>query len=148
MGKRGDSIGSHELAPKNVKAYLLAGRAIVTVQNKETGNHFTYTVKKKEEEGKSPVWFVSVNSGAGELYIGMLTLLKFMATKKSAVPATAPSFQVFDIVVKRYVLGYNPHPSLKIMHNGECAKCGRTLTHPDSISSGLGPVCGGITSKS
>jgi len=28
-------------------------------------------------------------------------------------------------------------------HSGDCACCGRTLTNPDSLATGIGPVCSG-----
>jgi hypothetical protein len=31
----------------------------------------------------------------------------------------------------------------KIFHTGKCSACGRTLTDPESISRGLGPICAG-----
>jgi hypothetical protein len=30
---------------------------------------------------------------------------------------------------------------MELWHEGRCGKCGRALTVPESIESGLGPVC-------
>lgn len=140
MGKIGNGIGSHELAPENVKDYLLAGNAILTVQSRETENHFTYAVSKKKDED---VWFVKVLINHEYVYIGMFTWNGFRTTRGSKVSSNTPSFVVMNIVFKRYVLSLNPHPKLKLLHNGYCSHCGRLLTHPDSLETGLGPVCRG-----
>jgi hypothetical protein len=39
------------------------------------------------------------------------------------------------------------HPELAVYHEGRCGACGRRLTTPESISSGLGPVCAGRISS-
>jgi hypothetical protein len=31
--------------------------------------------------------------------------------------------------------------TLSMQHEGHCGRCGRTLTHPDSINTGYGPEC-------
>ena len=33
--------------------------------------------------------------------------------------------------------------TLTVFHDGKCGRCGRKLTVPESIQSGLGPVCAG-----
>lgn len=139
MGTRGNKIGSSELSPENVRDYVLAGHAVLTVQNRETENHFTYEINKKDE--KSDVWFVKVLANGSYEYIGMFTWSGFKTTKASITKSDSPSFVVMDIVFKRYVLSLRPHPKLKLMHNGCCAHCGRELTHPESLTTGLGPVC-------
>jgi rRNA maturation endonuclease Nob1 len=32
---------------------------------------------------------------------------------------------------------------MDVYHLGRCGKCGKALTEPESISTGLGPICGG-----
>lgn len=140
MGTRRKGIGSHELSPESVKDYLLAGNAVLTVQNRDTENHFTYEVSKKKD---AQVWFVKMLMNQEYVYIGMFTWLGFRTTKGSKVSSTSPSFMVMNIVFRRYVLSLNPHPKLRLMHNGYCAHCGRMLTHPESLETGLGPVCRG-----
>ena len=33
------------------------------------------------------------------------------------------------------------YPTVKVFHSGKCGKCGKKLTTPESIKSGLGPYC-------
>ena len=35
---------------------------------------------------------------------------------------------------------FNP-AVVEVMHDGRCGRCGRPLTHPDSIQAGIGPIC-------
>ena len=134
----------NELERGSEKAYILAGRAILTVKSERSGNHFTYKVKAANDTKNA--YFVSVkNSSDGFLYMGMLKSFMgnwdFILTPKSKVGKDASSFKVFKYIVDRYINAYYPHNEMTLLHSGKCAKCGRELTEPDSLRIGLGPVC-------
>jgi len=52
----------------------------------------------------------------------------------------APSVQALTWVWNRCKRGLSIEPA-QVMHHGRCARCGRTLTTPESILTGIGPVC-------
>lgn len=138
--------------------FLLAGKALFTILNTETGNRFTFKVKitdKKFLQAKTRFYFVSVltgnNNESDYTYMGMLkinifndhigeekTKLEFYLTKKSKILKDANSVKVFSWLLKNIE---NLPEKVKFFHEGKCARCGRTLTVPESIKCGFGPEC-------
>ena len=134
----------HEAKLSHDKAleFMMAGKAICTIVNPKTGNRFTYRIKKKKN---TDVWFVSVLRGANNEtdyeYIGCIVGGLFKTSPKSRVTTEAQSFKVFAYVYSKLVINTLPD-FIEIWHEGRCGKCGRTLTVPESIETGMGPECG------
>ena len=122
--------------------YIKAGKAIFTVKNEETGNRFTYKVKKAK--GKD-IWFVFVLNGPDNYtnyaYMGSIFDSTFKRTKKSKVGEDAISFKAFSWLHKRLSAGAELPKSVVVHHEGRCGRCGKRLTVPGSIESGYGPEC-------
>jgi len=129
--------------------FILAGKAIFTVKNTDTGNRYTYKVKLNEfGDG----YFVSVFTGTRNCnwrhysYIGMLRRRGaewlFYTTKKSyiKVKACEPRFRGFVWCWNKLLNNSLPE-KVSIYHEGMCCKCGKKLTVPESIEAGIGPVC-------
>lgn len=139
------------LSVENAKRALLAGKAIVTLKNTTTDNHFTYKIKQasNRDGSASDRFFVSVLSGPDNntnyRYAGLISMnnKSLTTTKNSKVGEDAPSFRVFRTVVNNLFAGSleEKFPSVQIWHEGKCCKCGKKLTDPDSLSRGLGPHC-------
>jgi hypothetical protein len=137
----------------DAKAFALAGNAIITLQSLRTGQHFTYKIQEADNEPKPDFyvtsrshhrgpWFVKVLSeGCADegnwVYLGMIKEGAFRATKASSQFTDAPAFKAFNF----FWLSRELHPELIVRHEGRCGRCGRTLTHPDSIDLGIGPEC-------
>lgn len=126
-------------------AYILAGNAIVTLVSKRTGARFTYKVRKPNENSPH---FVSLLRGADNTddysYIGTIFHgTTFRGTRKSRVRTDSPSYRAFAWAFDRLASGGPMPEDLEVWHEGRCGACGRTLTVPESIASGLGPVCAG-----
>jgi hypothetical protein len=143
--------------------FIKAGKAIFTVDNGK-GTHYTYKVTRKEDKGKV-FYFVNLLTGpdntSNYTYMGMLvddhlwnrqaiqknlpSRVYCKMTKASKYNTDSKPVKVFnwamDVVMKHNELpqGYS------ILHDGRCARCGRTLTDPESIKTGLGPVCRDLT---
>lgn len=118
--------------------FILAGKAIVTFLNTQTDNRFTYKIKKAKE---GDIFFVSVLTNP-EIYqyVGTMTNGLFRLGKKSKISGDAQSIKVFNYVTKKLKSGSLPN-FIEIWHEGRCGRCGKLLTVPDSIKSGLGPEC-------
>jgi len=125
------------------QAFITAGRARFTIVSEKTGNRFTYKVRRSKDGN---VNFVSVFSDEaaehGYTYAGMINKnLELLQTKNSKIPVTAVSWIAFEFVW-RWVSQGNAIPiGLQIWHEGRCGRCGRHLTDPVSIQSGIGPEC-------
>jgi len=135
-------------------AFIFAGNATATIENTRTQGRFTYKVvaskdrETNEPNVKSGPWFVKVLNGpdnnSNYAFIGTvflnLGMFCFNHSKKNTVTKDAQSFQVFEWLTKR--LNRDDLPDfIEIHHSGRCGRCGRKLTVPTSIKSGLGPVC-------
>src|SRR5690606_9525752 len=127
---------------QNVKSFLLAGKATLTIKSLQTGTHFTYKVKQSKDNNN--IKFVSVLTGSDKYeYIGYISYGLFNYGVKSRIGKDAPSVKAFSFSFNRINLN-QPHEMLEFYHNGHCGKCGRELTHPESIITGLGPICNSI----
>lgn len=134
---------------KAIREFLLSGNAYFTVVNPKSGGRYTFRVSQREnEDGSKSPYFVGVLSGPDNTshyrYLGVIFDGKtFRRTSKSKIDPKAPSALCFSWLWK--VLTTNS-PSLELAefwHEGRCGRCGRKLTVPESIESGIGPVCAG-----
>jgi hypothetical protein len=139
----------------DMKAYTLAGNATLTLTSERTGAHYTFRIsqaKDKETGEKQPLWFVGLLIGpdnyADYSYLGVIRAARdlgdprfqFAVTGKSkfkpdSVPARAFGF------FWRHVDGEQMPAEMTVQHEGSCGRCGRKLTHPESLTRGIGPEC-------
>lgn len=125
---------------QDAKTFAFAGRALITLESRRTGDHHTYRISLCED--KPGFFFVShlINGSADAgtfAYLGIVSEGKFRLTKKSTAAWDAPSVKAFQFFMASTEL----HPQLVVHHEGHCGKCGRTLTVPSSIEAGIGPDC-------
>jgi hypothetical protein len=134
--------------------FIKAGRAIFTIAN-DQGKWYTYRVDHKEartEEfaGKGArtypeAWFVKLLTGPSNdsdyTYVGILNCERVRLTQRSPYTEDSIPVRVFDFAL-RVILGKQAlPPGYSIHHEGRCGRCGRRLTVPSSIESGIGPEC-------
>jgi len=139
-----------------VKEFVFAGNARFTLRSLKTGMRYTYLVRAKKEDlaagktGPAITYFASLLRGpdneADYKYMGVVRLPGyFWITPASKMGRDAPAYKALVWFLDRLresrdsVLG----TTLEVWHEGKCGRCGRTLTVPESIASGLGPVCDG-----
>jgi hypothetical protein len=150
--------------------FLLAGQAIFTVTN-PSGERYTYKVEcapANPPKFPNTAYLVSLLTGPDNTsnyrYLGVLrmergprTMIHLHETTKSCNRASSRVFKVCDWAIKviaygGYVTAFDVDgkvmvvkPGLpggyKIQHAGKCGRCGRLLTVPESIESGIGPEC-------
>lgn len=129
--------------------FVLAGKAIFTVDNGQ-GNWYTFRVTHKPgSERFGPAWFASLLTGpdntSSYTYVGMIDpeLGTVRLTAKSPYPVDSIPVKVLAFAL-RVLWGRQAIPAgYEIHHEGRCGCCGRALTTPESIESGIGPVCAG-----
>lgn len=130
--------------PRAVLRYVLAGNSTFTLVSKRTGERFTFRVRAHEEE---PRHFVSLLNGpsneADFVYLGTIFQWNaFRHGRKSRVSTTAPSAKAFAWFFANLSRGYLS-TTMEFWHEGSCGRCGRKLTVPASVATGLGPECAG-----
>lgn len=131
--------------------FMLAGNAYVTFQSRLTDVRYTYRVVRSDHSGspddRRPTHFVSVLVGPDDYkYLGAIFQNRaYTQTRGSKISRDAMSAVAFMWVWSKLIAGVN-HPQLAVYHEGRCGRCGRRLTTPESIRTGLGPVCAGKAS--
>jgi hypothetical protein len=126
------------------KTFIFAGRAVFTVKSAKTGTHITFKVKRPKKD--ADIHFVSVLDHAdgvgGYTYLGLIKDGNFRTTAKSvyhtetSAPAVTAAAWLFSQLQRGEL-----SPRCELLHEGRCGRCGRALTDPDSIKTGIGPEC-------
>jgi len=134
----------------DIRSFMLAGKAKFTLVSKATQRRVTYKIVQKDEKPA----FVSVMDGSDNIndYTFFGTVFsngQFRTSRKSKVSADAKGVKGFEWAWKRIDAGdASLLNSVEFWHEGSCCKCGKTLTVPESIESGWGPVCAKRAGKS
>jgi Family of unknown function (DUF6011) len=138
---------------QDVREFVTAGNARITIRSKKTGQHFTYQIRQCHDQKGNPVlrWFVSGLSGPNNeddyTYLGLLDQrsgdIEFRLTEKSRFSDDALSVRGFRYMWNHVYADRMPN-DMDIYHEGRCGRCNRTLTVPESLDRGIGPECAEI----
>jgi hypothetical protein len=128
--------------------FMFAGKSILTIVNKETSNRFTYKLRmaKSTNGEQNPPYFVSVLTGNDNnndySFIGtVFGKNSYRHSGKSRISNNTTSVMAFNWLLNRIANGQDLPSQIEVWHEGKCGRCGRKLTVPSSIQSGLGPEC-------
>jgi len=135
----------------DTRKFIAGGNAIFTVRNNATGNRFTYkvTFKRDADGNKITPMFVSVLTGPDNT--GSYSILGTVFDdgnyvwnrNKSRIKRDAMSNKAFAWLWARINGGHALPDTVEFWHEGRCCVCARKLTVPESIESGIGPICAG-----
>lgn len=142
------------------KEFVTAGKATFTLEvasefaNKNNLNpHYTFSVKKKPASMQYPeTWFVSMLTGRDNetnySYLGILSPNngEVHLTQKSKLKDDSMVVKLLRKSLKRIWENQTEEitkAGFDLHHEGRCGRCGRKLTVPESIKTGLGPECAG-----
>lgn len=140
-----------EIKDRNlIQQFIFGGKSITTIQSRKSGEHFTYKITQlidaKTNERKD-IWFVKVLTGpdnsSNYTFIGTIFAdkSKFVHSQKSRIGADALSVQIMTWFIRNLMSNSDKFEQCIVYHEGRCARCGRKLTTPESISTGFGPEC-------
>ena len=130
----------------DIRPYVFGGKAVFTLVSKKTGNRYTVRVRAKER-----VYFVEWLSGPDNTdhytYAGYV--------KKANLDHFRPDRDCprkIETVLTWFFERIHRAPEeltqLEFWTSGNCSRCGRVLTVPESIAIGMGPVCLAKTKQS
>lgn len=148
------------------KEFVVAGKAIFTLEiphewaaEHGTNSHYTYRVAFKQGNDGSngqpktnDVYFVSLLSGPDNYsnysYLGILNKdAGFVSlTRASKVTKDCMSYRLLNRVLANLWVGDEQkilEAGFDVHHEGKCGRCGKKLTVPESVKTGLGPDCAG-----
>lgn len=129
-----------------IARFVLAGDARFTIVSPKTGSRFTFRVQRSKDEGDDRC-FVKVLTGPdnggdyaylGTIFAAAVSVGSYVHGSRSRISREAPSAQAFAWFWRKLAFGA---PACEVWHLGRCGRCGRDLTVPESIASGLGPEC-------
>lgn len=148
--------------PGEIRRYILGGNSCFTLVNTHTGERRTYKVKSATRNREAnwstgnqdrSTYFVSFRSGPGDSfsdysYLGMLVqggdgAYRLKETSKSKARKGSVAFNLIDFAWHAVEVACRVPSWLEFYHEGSCCMCGRKLTVPESIASGIGPECEG-----
>ena len=129
--------------------FFLGGRAIFTLNNSSTGEHRTYRIKANVPNFLYPnkSFFVGLLSGPDNnnsyQYIGIVDPNNgnVRLTSKSRMGEDSAAVKGIRYLMGRVFGSGQIHDQMEVRHAGKCGRCGRLLTHPDSLTTGIGPEC-------
>jgi hypothetical protein len=133
-----------------VSAFVHAGKAVFTLESEKTGKRFTFRVShpldKATNKPDRSIAFVSVLTGPDNnhsySYFGNIKGAgRYEYGRKAKIARDAMSVMVFEWFYREVVTQQKLPSKLKVYHEGKCGRCGRRLTVPASIRSGIGPEC-------
>lgn len=128
---------------KDIFNYCMGGNGILTLQNPNTLVHHMYMFRKPLNSDVYPedVRFVyAVHDKQKLFYVGMLERGEFRLTRASRFGDHTDIVRGARYIV-RMMTDESCLTKMDLYHEGVCAVCGRALTNPKSIESGIGPKC-------
>jgi hypothetical protein len=142
-------IERKSITPAQFRNFIFAGRSVFTLENNETKNYITFRIKQIKRLGKIiPNQFgieckVLGDNTAGYNFLGFLDLNKKTFKRWSRLPNDYVGYKTLFWLLQNLesIEDLKCYPKLAIYHEGCCCKCGRPLTVPESIDSGIGPEC-------
>jgi hypothetical protein len=122
--------------------FLKSGNATFTLVSKAIDKRYTFKVRQPEDAN---VHFVSAMYGNDNenafSYMGIIGARgDFIVTQKSRFKDDSPQVKAFRWAYSHLKSNHMPD-QLEFWHEGKCGRCGRKLTVPSSIASGIGPEC-------
>lgn len=148
--------------PTISKDFVSAGKATFTLEVPEAyaaqngiKRHYTFKVNfKKGDKGFNDTYFVKLMTGmdnqSSYSYLGILNPETGIVrtTAKSCMSGEALPVRLLNRTLA-LVWGGNTEAltaaGFNACHAGKCGRCGRKLTNPESLATGIGPECAGRT---
>lgn len=121
--------------------FMFAGDAKITIVSRASKKRYTFQIEKASQGER---WFVRFLTAPDTYeYVGTIDGEKreFRLTAKSRLTAETVAVRAFDFAYGHLNQRKQIHKQVEIWHEGICSRCGITLTVPESIARGLGPVC-------
>jgi hypothetical protein len=142
-------IGASVASSEAIRRFVTAGRAVFTLQG--ASSRYTFKVTRKDPTDRFPgvKYFVALLTGPDNTsdytYVGVLDVQTgtVRPTGKSSYREESTPVKAFNWFMARIWRGVAIPEPARFYHVGRCGRCGRALTVPSSIETGLGPECAG-----
>ena len=111
---------------------------IFTVKSQATGQHRTFRIRKDDERGISWVSLLTGTDNTSDYT--SFALVSDDGSVKCFRKLHGTQFEA----LANFLTNLQNHvdaEKVEVFHSGKCLICNRTLTTPESIKTGIGPVC-------
>ena len=139
---------SHDLSAENVLHFMNSPRegrkkgATATIVNEATGNRIT--VRFRKPKGFKAVLVDLMTGSDNEESFSFIGTLAGQQVRISPKQRTDAQKAQLAAKVINWTIAHAEADDLRtvrVIHSGVCGRCGRKLTVPESIDTGLGPEC-------
>lgn len=128
--------------------FILAGNSEFVLYSTKTKGKFEYRMTRKNSRDKedSYIYFLNTKIDGEYMYAGVIWFdektqeFKFGQGKNGRVDYRHLNIRSLLFVLNKLNSGGIPQ-YCEVFHTGTCGRCGRKLTTPESILTGLGPEC-------
>lgn len=128
--------------PMDIRRFVTGGHAVFTLVSKRTGKRYTFQINKPTGKPFFARYLTDSNNEGDYTYLGYMTeddvenhILSLRPGKRGN-PTSLP-FRGLNWFLSHM----DCTDRFEFWHEGSCGRCGRRLTVPESIATGLGPVC-------
>jgi len=147
--------------PDAVRRYVLGGKGLLTLVSTRTGARFTYKLgRPRDADERDARVYVRVLTGPentadyewlgtwrthATTWRGRTYAAGYRHGRDTRIREDAPSARTAQWFLARVLAGGEALASClrqcEVWHEGRCGACGRTLTVPESVEHGIGPIC-------
>lgn len=141
------STARKPLTTAQFRNFIFAGRSVFTLENKETSNYITFKVKEVKKQGKVIPGQFSIQCKAlgdknyGYEFMGFMNTIQKEFRPRHRAIKDHVGFKTFIWVLKNFERLEDFEAKMAMYHEGICCKCGLSLSTPESIQKGIGPIC-------
>lgn len=137
-----------KIEQSNALKFILAGKCEFVLHSTKTGDNFKFSMSKQQSKDniEKYIYFLNVLNEGDKKYAGVVWFddktseFRFSQGKKGQSDNKDLNIRslifVLNKLFKEETVQY-----LDVYHLGRCGKCGKKLTTPESILTGLGPTC-------
>ena len=140
-----NDLRGNEMGVSNEFTYqfLTAGNCGCTLVDNYTNVNFTYRIIKAKNTANT-YWIKVMTAPYTFTFGGTLRIsldgFRYTQGNKGKVGFNAPSIQLLMRVLAQSKKG-KLQDNFEVLHLGTCGRCKRPLTDPESLKTGLGPIC-------
>lgn len=143
-----DTMDRHAIKQTDALSFIMGGNSLFTIYIQTTGKHYTFKVLQHHQvENRFKVMILNGpdNTHNYKEFGHIIVENGVPLFHKGHYSFNRDYAELFDIIFLNFSIGVEM-PTVTIFHSGRCCRCGRLLTVPESIVSGIGPECAFKTS--
>ena len=129
-----------------IQMYVYGGRGRFRLKSLKSDKEFEYKISPMSKYNKrynEYTFYISLVTPNGNVFLGVLKTEenKYIHSMKSIRNIDSLEVKGFKWLLKQFENDKEFPEEMNFYHMGICSCCARTLTTPESIQLGIGPVC-------